>query len=51
MHFAAFFVGGLFAVEIDALIQGFVIHPNTVEGLFAVGLPQARFYVHALAFD
>jgi hypothetical protein len=51
VHLAAFFVTGIFAVEIDALIQGFVIHPNTVESLFAVGLSQARFYVHALAFD
>lgn len=51
MNFIAFFIAGFFAVKIYTLIQGFVIHPNTVKGLFAVGLSQARFYVHAFTFN
>lgn len=51
MDLVALFVACFFAVEVDAFVEGFVIHPDAVEGLFAVGLAEARFYIHAFAFD
>ena len=50
MYFSSFLIG-LLAVEIETLVEWFVIHPYGIQSFFAIGFAQFRFDIHAFTFD